>query len=123
MPADLSEYARTIQRELGRNNHVTRQALKNLIEQVDSLHVDYDARRAEAGEPDIILSRGSLQVSYIFANEVGGDLNALRQRTDKLQSLLPNLLLTNHLEITAPAHRARLATLRGTQIEADWGAN
>lgn len=124
MPADLSEYARTIQRELGRNNHVTRQALKNLIEQFDhSLHVDYDARRAEAGGPDIILSRGSLQVSYIFATEVGGDLNALRQRTDKLQSLLPNLLLTNYLEITAPAHRARLATLRGSQIEADRGAN
>jgi hypothetical protein len=122
MTAD--EYVRTIQREIGANTYASRQALKGLIEQFDrSLHVDQDVQRAAAGGPDIILSRGSLQVGYIFTTAVGGDLNALRQRTEKMRSALPNVLLTNYLEITSLSQTARLANQRGDQIEADRGAN
>lgn len=118
------EYARLIQREIGANTYTTRQALKNLLEQSDrGLHVSHDVRRAAAGGPDLILSRGSLPVAYIFAVGVGSDLNALRQRTEALRSVLPNVLLTNYLELASPSQAARLAHLRGDQIEADRGAN
>ena len=124
MPPDLSEYTRIIQRELGKNSHPSRQALKALIEQIDpSLHVDHDPRRAEAGGPDMIISRGSLPVGYVLLTEVGGDMRTVEQRTERLLPVLPNILHSNYLELSSFAQDTRLALRRGDQIEPDRNAN
>jgi hypothetical protein len=121
---DLSEYARLIQRDIGADRYTNRQALKHLIEQTDSnLRVEHDARRAEAGGPDMVVSRGSLPVAYILTTSVGSDLASLAQRAERLRDALPNVLLTNYLEVASAQQRARLANLRSDQIEIDRGAS
>lgn len=123
MPPDLAGYARIIQHESGADCYASRQALKGLIEQMDSgLHVDHDQRRAEAGGPDMVISRGSLPVAYVLITGASEGLNGLAQRAEKLRAVLPNVLLTNYLEISSPRQSVRLAALRGDQVEPDRGA-
>ncbi|MBZ0301665.1 MAG: hypothetical protein K8J31_18100, partial [Anaerolineae bacterium] len=129
MSFDIADYVRALQREYasGRaNGYTSQQALKGLIEGLDSgLRVDHDLRRAEVGGPDLIVYRGGLAVGYILLTGIGGDLNSLEAAARRLQPICANVLMTNYLDLrpVVPTQSARLATIRNRQVESDRGAS
>lgn len=123
MSMDTSEYTRALQREYAAghtNTYSTRQALKSLIERIEGKpHIENDLTLADAGGPDLVLHKGGLTTGYLLTTDIGADLNTLDERAKSLRAILPNVLLTNYLDVRllATGQTARLATRRSGQIE------
>lgn len=127
MSFDFAEYTRIIQREYNArhaDSFTCRQALKSLIEGADSsLYVDHDLRRAEVDGPDVVVYRGGLPAGFVLTTSIGGDLNSLNARATRLRAVLPNVLLTNYLEMREGSQSVRLGSLRSGQIEFERSPN
>ncbi len=107
MAADLKllqDYIRTIEKELAAGNateHTHRPALKTLVEGLaKGVIATNEPQRIECGAPDFLVTKGSFQVGYIEAKDVGNSLDEAEksEQLKRYSDSLRNLILTDYLE-------------------------
>lgn len=127
----ISIYLQLLQHEYqARHEAGYRAALKTLLETSDAgLHAIHDERLIEAGAPDFILTRASMQVGYVHTTDFAADLNVaeVEPQIALFRVALPNFILTNYLEfrwyIFGQLHKSgRMAELRGGTLQRDRSA-
>jgi predicted helicase len=100
----VSEYLKTIQKELALGNateHTHRSALKSLIESLaEKITATNEPQRIKCGAPDYIITRGHIPVGYVEAKDVGVSLETAEksEQLERYRESLGNLILTDYLE-------------------------
>jgi hypothetical protein len=100
----LTQYLRTIERELAAGNateHTHRSALKSLIESLaDKITATNEPQRIKCGAPDYIITRRQIPLGYIEAKAVGVtlDVEEKSEQLSRYRESLGNLILTDYLE-------------------------
>jgi len=100
----LAQYVHTIEKELAVGNateHTHRPALKTLMEGLaKGVTATNEPRRTECGAPDFLITKGSFQVGYMEAKDIGKSLDEA-EKSEQLKrylGYLPNIILTDYLE-------------------------
>jgi predicted helicase len=100
----VQDYILAIEKELAAGNateHTHRPALKTLVEGLaKGVTATNEPQRTECGAPDFLVTKGTFQVGYIEAKDVGKSLDEA-ERSEQLKrylSYLPNIILTDYLE-------------------------
>lgn len=99
--------------------HIYRPSLQNLLEGViPGAIASNDPARIECGAPDFILTRRKIDVGYIEAKDIVGDLDKT-EKTEQLKRYLEsldNLILTDYLEFRFFINGTKVEVIRIGEI-------